>query len=150
MTGDCHVQFGERLAGKFRCPIHLDIRFEPPAVMDVKTGKNHNKEIHIESRGSLYEWLAGEIKIPDIAVSRATEYDDNRFKNAGIRLSYVTNAEELHGVKSGVLPELGFADTMPNTSVQISSWALETARSKKVEVIDNRAFDILCWTFLPY
>ena len=98
MTGDCHVQFGERLAGKFRCPIHLDIRFEPPAVMDVKTGKNHNKEIHIESRGSLYEWLAGEIKIPDIAVSRATEYDDNRFKNAGIRLSYVTKAEELHGV----------------------------------------------------
>ena len=24
MTGDCHVQFGERLAGKFRWPTHLD------------------------------------------------------------------------------------------------------------------------------
>ena len=24
MTGDCHVQFGERLAGKFRRPTHLD------------------------------------------------------------------------------------------------------------------------------
>ncbi|WP_245183353.1 hypothetical protein [Legionella israelensis] len=26
MTGDCHVQFGERLAGKFRWPTQLDFR----------------------------------------------------------------------------------------------------------------------------
>jgi hypothetical protein len=26
MTGDCHVRFGERLAGKFRRPTHLDLR----------------------------------------------------------------------------------------------------------------------------
>ena len=27
MTGDCHVQFGERLAGKFRWPTQLDLNY---------------------------------------------------------------------------------------------------------------------------
>ena len=29
MTGDCHVQFGERLAGRFRWPTHLDLCYLP-------------------------------------------------------------------------------------------------------------------------
>lgn len=29
MTGDCHVQFGERLAGKFRRPTQLDLSYLP-------------------------------------------------------------------------------------------------------------------------
>lgn len=73
----------------------IDIRFEPPAAMDVKTGKNHDKGIHVESRRKFYEWLAAEIEIPDVAASRATEYDDQQLRNGGIRLTYETKAEEL-------------------------------------------------------
>ncbi len=28
MTGDCHVRFGERLAGKFRRSTHLDFKIQ--------------------------------------------------------------------------------------------------------------------------
>ncbi len=123
----------------------IDIRFEPPAAMDVKTGRNHDKDIHIESRGKFYDWLAAEIRIPDVTASRATEYDDERLRNGGIRLTYVTRTEELQGVKPGILLEVGFDDTTPNTPVDISSWAMESARAADVDVTDNRALGILCY-----
>lgn len=123
----------------------IDIRFEPPAEMEVKTGKNHDKDIHIESRRKYYDWLTAEIKIPDVTASRATEYDDERLRNGGIRLTYETKTEELQGVKPGILLEVGFDDTTPNTPVDISSWAMEAARASKVDVVDNRATDILCY-----
>ena len=123
----------------------IDIRFEPPAEMDVKTGKNHNMVVHIESRGKFYDWLAAQIKIPDVSASRATEYDDERLRNGGIRLTYETKSEELAGVKPGILLEVGFDDTTPNTSVDISSWAMEVARANNVDVTDNRALSILCY-----
>lgn len=123
----------------------IDIRFEPPAQMDVKTGKNHDKPDHIESRQKFYDWLAAEIKIPDVTAARATEYDDVRLRNGGIRLTYETKTEELAGVKPGVLLEVGFDDTTPNKSVDISSWAMESARASKVDMIDNRALGIQCY-----
>ena len=115
----------------------IDIRFEPPAGMDVKIGKNQNKELHIESRRKFYEWLAEEIRIPDIAVSRATEYDDSRFRNAGIRLNYATKTEELQGVKPGVLLELGFDDTVPSRHKGI--WAIRVG-------ISAHSSSVLCRT----
>jgi len=35
----------------------------------------------------------------------------------------------LHGVKDGILLEVGFDDTAPNTPCTISSWALDAALS---------------------
>lgn len=123
----------------------IDIRFAPPAKMDVKTGKNHDKDIHIASRKKFYDWLAKEIDIPDISASRANEHDDERMRNGGIRLVYKTKTSELEGVKSGVLLEVGFDDTMPNTAVTISSWAFDTAQKAGVNITDNRAVGILCY-----
>jgi hypothetical protein len=123
----------------------IDIRFEPPGEMDVKTGKNHDKAIHIESRRKFYDWLAETINIPDVNAARATEYDDDRLRNGGISLTYETKTEELRGLKPSILLEVGFDDTTPNTAVDISSWAMETARTSKVDVIDNRALGILCY-----
>jgi len=123
----------------------IDIRFEPPVEMAVKTGKNHDKGIHIESRKTFYAWLAAEINIADVTATRATEYDDAHLRNAGIRLSYETQTAELQGVKPGVLLEVGFDDTTPNTPANISSWAFETAHANKVEIMDNRAAAIPCY-----
>lgn len=111
----------------------IDIRFEPLDEMDVETGKNHDKDIHIESRRKLYDWLAEKITISDMSAARAIEYDDEHLRNAGIRLTYETRTEELKGVKPGILLEVGFDDTTPNKSVDISSWAVDTARVRKVE-----------------
>lgn len=123
----------------------IDIRFEPPSKIDVKIGKNQNEDIHIKSRRKFYDWLVAKISISGTSVSRATEYDDKRLRNGGIRLTYETRAEELQGVKPGILLEVGFDDTTPNTPVDISSWAMEMARVRKVDVIDNRALGILCY-----
>jgi hypothetical protein len=123
----------------------IDIRFEPPAEMPVKIGKNHNKAVHIESRRRFYDWLTSKINIPDVNASRATEYDDVRLRNGGIRLTYETKTEELRGVKPGILLEVGFDDTTPNKSVDISSWAMETARVSNVDIFDNRALSVLCY-----
>jgi hypothetical protein len=48
-------------------------------------------------------------------------------------------------VKDGILLELGFDDTAPNRAVTISSWALDFAFEKGVQVFDNRAVDVPCY-----
>lgn len=44
----------------------IDIRIEPPEGMGVKTGRNHDKPAHRESRRKFYDWLAGTIRIDGI------------------------------------------------------------------------------------
>ena len=124
----------------------IDIRIEPPITLDVKTGRNHDKAAHVESRRSFYDWLAREVRIPGIvAAERDTNFDDEKLRSAGIRLVYPTTLGSLQGVKSGVLLEVGFDDTAPNRPVTISSWAYDTAVSRGVSVRDNRALEVLCY-----
>jgi hypothetical protein len=124
----------------------IDIRIEPPAMLEVKTGRNQDKAAHVESRRSFYDWLAREIRIPGIvATERDTDFDDEKMRSAGIRLVYPTTLGFLQGVKSGVLLEVGFDDTAPNRPVTISSWAYDTAVARGVSSVDNRAFGVLCY-----
>jgi Nucleotidyl transferase AbiEii toxin, Type IV TA system len=124
----------------------IDIRIEPPADMDVKTGRNQDKPAHIASRLAYYDELAKRISIPGFdSVERDTFFDDEKMRSAGIRLSYSPRTSALTGVKDGILLELGFDDTAPNRAVMISSWALDFALSKGVQVFDNRAVDVPCY-----
>ena len=124
----------------------IDIRIEPPAGMDVKIGRNHDKPAHIASRQVYYDALARRIRIPGIDnVKRDTFFDDDKMRSAGIRLSYTSRVATLAGVKDGILLELGFDDTAPNRPVTISSWALDFAMDRNVPVFDNRAMDVPCY-----
>lgn len=124
----------------------IDIRIEPPADMDVKIGRNQDKPAHIASRKAYYDELAKRISIPGIdSVERDTFFDDDKMRSAGIRLSYSPRAAALAGVKDGILLELGFDDTAPNRPVTISSWALDFAIDRGVQVFDNRAVDVPCY-----
>jgi predicted nucleotidyltransferase component of viral defense system len=123
----------------------IDIRIEPPSDQDVKTGRNHDKPLHIESRRKFYEWLANTIRINGInKVARATEYDNKQLTSAGIRLSYKTFVKAMAGLKEGVVLEVGFDDVSPNTAKDISSWLYDYA-AKKIEIIDNRAKGVACY-----
>ncbi len=123
----------------------IDIRIEPPADMNVKTGRNHTKAAHAESRKEFYDWLAVKIKIDGIdAVERDTEFDDVRYRSGGIRLHYTSVTRFIDDLKEGILLELGFDDVAPNTAKDISSWAYDYAVDK-VDIIDNRAKDVLCY-----
>jgi len=126
----------------------IDIRINPECCesIDVKTGKNHNKPAHIQSRKDFYDWLANKINIPGIvAVSRDELFDDVRYRSGGIRLSYQSHLESVAGLKEGILLELGFDDTTPNEAVTISSWAYEQASTANLGLEDNRATDIKCY-----
>lgn len=124
----------------------IDIKILPPKDMDVKTGKNQNRETHIESRKNYFNWLIDQIKIEDITVERDYEYDDENFRNIGIKLVYPTLFGDLEKLKTGVLLEVGFDNTTPNKGIDISSWAFDESVNKKIKVIDNRAIDILCYS----
>lgn len=124
----------------------IDIRIEPPADMDVKIGRNQDKPAHIASRLEYYNELAKRISIPGIdSVERDTFFDDEKMRSAGIRLSYSPRTAALAGVKDGILLELGFDDTAPNRAVTISSWSLDFAFEKGVQVFDNRAVNVPCY-----
>lgn len=124
----------------------IDIRIEPPADMDVKTGRNQDKPAQVLSRRTYYNELAARIRIPGIdKVERDTQFDDDKMRSAGIRLIYTPCASALAGVKDGILLELGFDDTAPNRAVTISSWAFDVARDRGVDVIDNRAVAVPCY-----
>jgi hypothetical protein len=60
-------------------------------------------------------------------------------------LLYEKRVDQVEGVKEGILLEAGFDNVARNIPVTISSWAYEKAnRVTGVEIIDNRAVDILC------
>lgn len=124
----------------------IDIRIKPPDDLDVKTGRNQDKPAHIASRLAFYDELAKRIHIPGVdSVERDTFFDDDKMRSAGIRLNYSPRTTTLSGVKDGILLELGFDDTAPNRAVTISSWALEFARDRDIQVLDNRAVDVPCY-----
>ncbi len=57
----------------------IDIRIQPPADLDVKTGRNQDKPAHIASRLAYYDELAKRISIPGIDnVERDTFFDDEK------------------------------------------------------------------------
>lgn len=125
----------------------IDIRFEPPAELDLKTGKNHDKPVHLAARKAFFDSLAEQIAIPGLVkVRRDTSYDDDKLRNGGIILDYPTVAQQLPGVKEGILLEVGFDVTTPNSPCTISSWALDAALKAKLEIVDNRAVDIACYS----
>jgi hypothetical protein len=144
LKGGTSLSKGFRVIHRFSEDI--DIRIEPPAYMDVKTGRNQDKPSHIASRKAYYDELARRISIPGIdSVERDTYFDDEKMRSAGIRLNYSPRTATLVGIKDGLLLELGFDDTAPNRPITISSWALDFAIDKGVEVFDNRAVNVPCY-----
>lgn len=125
----------------------IDLHITPPADMNVKTSKNHNKEQHCESRRNYYDYLSGHIKIPGIIkVERDLAFDSTpRYFSGGTRLFYEAAFPSDGSAKEGILLEVGFDDVIPNNPIDISSWAFDFAHSKKVSFTDNRALQISCY-----
>jgi Nucleotidyl transferase AbiEii toxin, Type IV TA system len=143
LKGGTSLSMGFQIIHRFSEDI--DIRIEPPAQMDVKTGKNQTKPVHIKSRADFYEWLTKTIKIDGIvSVERDTSVDNKDLFSAGIRLAYQNVVTPIEGLREGVLLEVGFAKVTPNEPKDITSWAYDYAAGK-VEIIDNRAKAVACY-----
>jgi hypothetical protein len=124
----------------------IDIRIEPFDGFQVDTNPNHEKPHQVESRRSFFDKLRDKFKIPGIiVVERDTAYDDAALRNAGLSLRYETKFGPIQGLKDGILLEVGFDQTTPNTAVTISSWVAQFAESKKLQYTDNRAMEVPCY-----
>ena len=148
LKGGTSLSKGHKLIQRFSEDI--DLRIEPPADMAVPAGKHHDKPAHIQTRKGYFEWLTVQLQarlLPGFTdVERAPEFDDVKYRSAGIRMVYPVVTDQLRGIKEGILLEVGFDDTAPNTPCDISSWAFDAARSSPVAFIDNRALGVPCYS----
>jgi nucleotidyltransferase AbiEii toxin of type IV toxin-antitoxin system len=145
LKGGTSLSKGHKIISRFSEDI--DILIEPPADHEVKTGKNHDKLAHIQSRKDFFDWLARTIKIDGVEkVERDNAFDDiPDYRNAGIRLLYKSNTEPMDGLRDGVLLEAGFDKVAPNTPKEISSWLYDRAVASNIDITDNRAKRVPCY-----
>ena len=143
MKGGTSLSKGYNLIQRFSEDI--DILIEPPKEMSIYVGRNQNKKIDRDSRRHFYDWLAQNIKIDGIVKSeRDTTFDDDKYRNGGIRFYYQTSYNHPKDLKDGILLEVGFDDVTPNFPKTVSSWAYDYAE-KKVNIRDNQAKNVLCY-----
>lgn len=94
-------------------------------MIKVYSGKNHDDKKHRESKKNYFDWLATNLngKIDGITkVVRDEAFDDEKYRNGGIRLFYDTHFVPNVGLKEGILLEVGFDKTTPNKAIDISSF----------------------------
>jgi len=132
----------------YRFSEDIDLHINPPKELRINENPNNSNLQNIKKKKDYYDTLSNEIKIPGIIhVERDTVFDDRkRFNSGGIRLYYKQTIDPVEGVKQGILLEAGYDTVAPNNPVLISSWAYERAKSTSgIDIIDNRAKDILCY-----
>jgi hypothetical protein len=79
-------------------------------------------------------------------VKRDVAFDDSKARNAGISLNYPSYFSPIEGLRSGVLLEVGFDTTAPNEPKDFTSWAYERAAKTSLDVMDNRALGVKCFS----
>jgi len=125
----------------------IDILIVPPEDMPIRTSRNHDKEKDCQSRKNYYDYLSKSISIPGIVkVDRDTQFDSPpKYFSGGIRLYYESSFPSDGSAKEGVLLEVGFDNVIPNRPLDISSWAIDFALEKKIDILDSRAYQIHCY-----
>lgn len=126
----------------------IDIHINTPKELGINENPKNTNVKNSQLKKDYYDRLRAEIKIDGFAeVVRDTDFDDQKnYNSGGIRLLYSYQADPVDGLKDGILLEAGYDNIAPNQPVTISSWAYERAmKNKDIELIDNRAVDILCY-----
>lgn len=146
LKGGTSLSKGYQLIHRFSEDI--DIHIKPPEKFKINENPKNTSANNAEKRKDFYDWLATEINIPGIiSIERDTAFDDtDYYRSGGIRLQYKNIVNKVPGIKEGILLEAGFDDVTPNYTLTISSWALDKVQiTKGVDVIDNKAHDIICY-----
>lgn len=145
LKGGTSLSKGYKIINRFSEDI--DIHIKPDPADNVEENPKRTKENPVLSRKEYYDALAKKISIDGIVkIERDTDFDDLAYyRSGGIRLYNKSFTGSLQGLKDGILLEAGFSVVTPNEPITISSWALDKAQSRKVDVIDNRAIDVRCY-----
>lgn len=145
LKGGTSLSKGYKLINRFSEDI--DIHIKPDAKFEINENPKNTNKNNAAKRKEFYDSLATEIKIPGItSIARDTAFDEETtYRSGGIRLNYENKVDKVGAMKEGILLEAGFDDVTPNKTITISSWAYDRAVESKVEIIDNRALDIICY-----
>lgn len=145
LKGGTSLSKGYKLINRFSEDI--DIHIKPDAKFEINENPKNTNKNNAAKRKAFYDSLATEIKIPGItSVVRDTAFDEEiTYRSGGIRLNYQNKVDKVGAMKEGILLEAGFDDVTPNKTITISSWAYDRAIESKVEIIDNRALDSICY-----
>lgn len=124
----------------------IDIQIHPTDE-SVKTGKNHEKTFHIDSRKKFFEKVAKELDVPGLYFEREHAFDDRsgKMRGAGIKAIYTSFFNGNESLKPGVILELGFDQTTPFALCDITSWAYQQALISNISIFDNRAKNVACY-----
>jgi len=147
LKGGTSLSKGYKIIDRFSEDI--DIHIKPSSSLTVETDPKKTKPSHVKSRKDYYDWLAKNINIDGIiSVERDEAFDNKKtYNSGGIRLIYPSVTSPVNGMKDGILLELGFDTVTPNNPLTISSWAFDKANATdNVEIKDNRAIDVLCYS----
>ena len=124
----------------------IDIQIHPDKELGVKSGKNQDKPLHIESRKNFFAHITECLIIEGLQFARDHSFDDHiKMRGAGIRGEYQSFFNSVPGIKEGILLEVGFDKTTPNLARDITSFAYEKAASLRLGIIDNRAMGVYCY-----
>jgi len=125
----------------------IDILIEPKELLSNNARTDTKKEINIQKRKYFFESLTRDIKIAGFTkIVRDYTFDDDKYRNAGVRLEYNALNED-GGIKHGILLEAGFDNIEPNTPHTISSWIYDHLVESNLQnqFIENRAVEIPCY-----
>lgn len=144
LKGGTSLSKGFNIIERFSEDIDIQIY---PAEISVKTGKNNDKPVHIESRRHFFDSIAKKLNVPALTFYRESSFDDpsGKMRSAGIKAEYTSFFGGDISLKDGVILELGFDQTTPFVKCDISSWILDKALLLKLSIIDNRAKNIACY-----
>ncbi len=145
MKGGTSLSKGFKVIHRFSEDI--DIHIKPPANFGINPNPKNTSNKNANKRKDFYDWLANEIEIPGLtAVVRDSAFDDETYyRSGGIRLLYNNKIDKILGIKEGILLEAGFDTVTPNSKITISSWAFDKAIDSKVNIINNRAIEVVCY-----
>ncbi len=145
LKGGTSLSKGYKLIHRFSEDI--DIHIKPDEKFEINENPKNTNKNNAAKRKSFYDSLATEIKIPGVtSIVRDTAFDEETtYRSGGIRLHYENKVGKVGAMKEGILLEAGFDDVTPNKTITISSWAYDRALESNVEIIDNRALDIICY-----
>lgn len=145
LKGGTSLSKGYKLINRFSEDI--DIHIKPDAKFEINENPKNTNKNNAAKRKAFYDSLVTEIKIPGItSVVRDAAFDEETtYRSGGIRLNYQNKVDKVGAMKEGILLEAGFDDVTPNKTITISSWAYDRAIESKVEIIDNRALDSICY-----
>jgi hypothetical protein len=133
---------GTALAKGWRCidrfSQDVDMRFDLPVDLNLKSEGPRAQA----ARKAYFDDLAGKILIPDIQTVRMPDEDDDKARNAGIRLVY--SSFVVPGHTDGILLEAGYSTVEPSEPRDFVSWAMERA-ARIPGITDTRALGIPCF-----